>query len=282
LSYVQDTIAAQQRRPAPVRPRRSADSGSSSPAWVDSALALQRSAGNAVTTSILRSGPPSIQLAKGGFLVEFFEMLYKAEEDAVRKKAGKGKLPKKWAGGMRAFAILSESFGDVKPMVAAKLEILSPAEMKTKYDGFYGKGSYKKDGPLEGFEKDGINYLNSSEQSVDTVIHESLHSQEHDDWDAMTYNDGMSVIGEGATEILTKIAATKSGRKPSTSYPEEAKLVQRMCKASSLSALKKAYFLGEGTFKTEVTAKLTGTWAQFKKKVTKGDLAGARGMIKIK
>ena len=282
MSYVQDTIARREHRPAPVRLDRSREAGSSSPAWIDSALALQRSAGNAVTTSILRNGPPTIQLTKGGFLAEFFEMLFKAEEDAVRKKAGKGKLPKKWAGGLRAFAILSESFGDMKPMVMAQLEILSPAEMKTKYDGFYGAGSYKKDGPLEGFEKDGVNYLNASEQSVDTVIHESLHSQEHDDWDGMTYNDDMSAIGEGATEILTKIAATKSGRKPSTSYPNEARLVRRMCKASSLSALKKAYFLGDMTFKTEVTAKLTGTWAQFKKKVKDGDLADARAMIKIK
>lgn len=282
MSYLQDTIAYKERRQAAVRPVRSAGDRSSTPAWIDSTLALQRSAGNAVTTSMLRDGPPTIQLTKGGFLAEFFEMLYKAEEDAVRKKAGKGKLPKKWAGGLRAFAILSESFGDVKPMVLAKLEILSPSEMKTKYDGFYGAGSYKKDGPLEGFEKDGVNYLNASEQSVDTVIHESLHSQEHDDWDAMTYNDDMSSIGEGATEILTKIAATKSGRKPSTSYPEEAKLVRRMCEASSLTALKKAYFLGDMTFKTEVVAKLTGTWAQFKKKVKAGDLDAARGMIKVK
>ncbi len=282
MSYLQDTIATQQRRPGAGRPARSRETASSTPAWIDSTLALQRSAGNAVTTSILRDGPPTIQLTKGGFLGEFFEMLYKSEEDAVRAKAGKGKLPKKWAGGLRAFAILSESFGDLKPMVMAKLEILSPAQMKTKYDGFYGAGSYAKDGPLEGFEKDGVNYLNAAEQSVDTVIHESLHSQEHDDWDAMTYNDDMSAIGEGATEILTKIAATKSGRKPSTSYPDEAKLVRRMCKASSLTALKKAYFLGDTAFKTEVTAKLAGTWAQFKKKVKSGDLAGARGMIKIK
>ncbi len=282
MSYLTDTIAVRERRPAPVRPARSAETKSSSPAWVDSALELQRSAGNAVTTAILRDGPPTIQLNKGGFLEEFFEMLFKAEEDAVRKKAGKGKLPKKWAGGLRAFAILSVSFGDMKPMVMAKLEILSPSEMKTKYDGFYGAGSYKKDGPLEGFEKDGINYLNAAEQSVDTVIHESLHSQEHDDWDAITYNDDLSAIGEGATEILTHIAAKASGRKPSTSYPEEGKLVRRMCKASSLSALKKAYFLGDKAFKTEVTAKLTGTWAQFKKKIKAGDLSGARAMIKTK
>jgi hypothetical protein len=249
---------------------------------MDSALELQRSAGNAVTTTMLRDGPPSVQLTKGGFLAEFFEMLYKAEEDAARKKAGKGKLPKKWAGGMRAFSILQDSFGDVKPMVMAKIQILSAADMKSTYDGFYGKGSYKKDGPLEGFEKDGVNYLNASEQSVDTVIHESLHSQEHDDWDKVTYNDGLDDVGEGATEILTKIAATAAGLKPSTSYPEQAKLVQRMCKASSLGALKKAYFLGETTFKTEVEAKLTGsTWAAFKTKVKGGDFAGARAMIKV-
>lgn len=282
MSLVQDRIAVRERRQAGVRPSRNTDRASSSPGWMDSALALQRSAGNAVTASMLRDGPPSVQLTKGGFLAEFFEMLYKAEEDAARKKAGKGKLPKQWAGGLRAFSILSTTFGDVKPMVKAKIEILSAAEMQTKYDGFYGKGEYKKDGPLEGFEKDGVNYLNASNQSVDTVIHESLHSQEHDDWDKITYEDDLDDIGEGATEILTKIAALQAGLKPSTSYEDEAKLVKKMCEASSLGALKKAYFLGDRTFKTEVTANLTGTWAEFKKKITGGDLPGARAMIKSK
>jgi hypothetical protein len=249
---------------------------------MDSALDLQRSAGNAVTASVLRSGPPTIQLFKGGFLAEFFNMLYKAEEEAAAKKAGKGKLPKGWAGGMRSFAILTDAFGDVKAMTGAKIELLSPSEMKTKYDGFYGKGSYKKDGPLEGFEKDGVNYLNAAEQSVDTVIHESLHSQEHDDWDKITYNDDLEDIGEGATEIFTGIAATKAGLKPSTSYPAEAKLVRKMCQASSLENLKKAYFLGDATFKNDVEKKLTGTWAAFKKKVKADDHAGARAMIKLK
>lgn len=280
MPHLQDAIAFRERRRAPLRPARTGDQGSSAPGWVDSTLALQRAAGNAVTTAMLRDGPPSVQLAKGGFLADFFEMLYKAEEDAARTKAGKGKLPAKWAGGMRAFAILHESFGDVKPMVMAKIEILSPADMQTKYDGFYGAGQYKKDGPLEGFERGGVNYLNASLQSVDTVIHESLHSQEHKDWDSMTYKDGMSVVGEGATEILTTIAAKDSGRTPSSSYPEEAKLVKKMCTASSLAALKKAYFLGDKTFKTEVQAKLTGNWDQFKTTVAVGDLACARAMIK--
>jgi hypothetical protein len=246
------------------------------------ALDLQRNAGNAVTASLLRDGPPSIQLAKGGILVEFFEWLAKAEEEAARTKAGKGKLPKKWAGGIRASFILSDAFGDVKPMVVAKIELLSAADLEAKYDGFYGAGSYKKDGPLEGFEKDGVNYLNASDQAVDTVVHESLHSQEHDDWDAMTYDDDLDDIGEGATEILTHVAAKKAGLRPSTSYPSEARLVRKMCQASSLAALKKSYFLGDKVFKTEVEAKLTGTWAQFKTKITGGDLAGARAMIKKK
>jgi hypothetical protein len=246
------------------------------------ALDLQRNAGNAVTASLLRDGPPSIQLAKGGILVEFFDWLARAEEEAARTKAGKGKLPKKWAGGIRAFFILSDAFGDVKPMVVAKIELLSAADLEAKYDGFYGAGSYKKDGPLEGFEKDGVNYLNASDQAVDTVVHESLHSQEHDDWDAMTYDDDLDDIGEGATEILTHVAAKKAGLRPSTSYPSEARLVRKMCQASSLAALKKSYFLGDKVFKTEVEAKLTGTWAQFKTKITGGDLAGARAMIKKK
>ena len=47
--------------------------------------------------------------------------------------------------------------------------------------------------------------------------------------------------GSHAQELQnTLIAATKAGLKPSTSYPAEAKLVRRMCLASSLENLKKS------------------------------------------
>jgi hypothetical protein len=266
----QAQVRSQGPSPAPTAER--------APGWLPAAMALQQSAGNAATTALFRSGPPSGLLEKRGWFARLIESIYKAEEAGARK-ASNGKLPKNWAGSLRSAAILRESFGDITTIVNAQLRILSAADMKTTYDGFYGAGKYDADGPLEGFERNGINYLNAEEQSVDTVIHESLHTQEHDDWDAITYKDGLSDVGEGATEILTKIAARKAGLRPSTSYPAEAKLVKKMCKASSLDELKKAYFLGNATFKTEVEAKLTGTWAEFKAKIVADDLAGARAMI---
>lgn len=206
---------------------------------------------------------------------------YTDEEAQGAKKSG-GTLPAKWAGSLRSRSILDAEFGHIKPIDMPKVKLLTDAETKATYEGFYGKGSYPAGG-LEGFERDGTNYLNMASQSADTVIHEMLHTQEHTDWDGLAYA-GVSSIGEGATEMLTKRAATRFEVPTSTSYPDEHRLVEDMNTHSSQETMMNAYFLGGShvtTYRADVEAGLVAgkTWADFKARIDASDIPGARAML---
>ena len=207
---------------------------------------------------------------------------YAAEESAMKKKAGKGVLPAGMIGSLRARAILDAEFGDLATIKLPEVHLLNDAGMKKAYEGFYGAGSYPASG-LRGFQKDGI-YLNQNAVWKGTTVHESLHKQEHTDWDGFAYSPTTS-IGEGATTILTETALTNQSIAVTThSYPDQVGLVSKMNTHSSLDHLKKAYFQGGAniaTYRTDVTAGLVAgtTWANFRALVDAGSFAAAKALL---
>jgi peptidoglycan hydrolase-like protein with peptidoglycan-binding domain len=207
---------------------------------------------------------------------------YSAEESAMRTKAGKGVLPAGMIGSLRARAILDAEFGDLATIKLPEVHLLNDAGMKKAYEGFYGAGSYPAGG-LRGFQKDGI-YLNQNAVWKGTTVHESLHKQEHTDWDGFAYSPTTS-IGEGATTVLTETALTNQSIAVTThSYPDEVSLVAKMNTHSSLDHMKKAYFQGGAniaTYRTDVTAGLIPgkTWANFRALVDAGSFAAAKALL---
>lgn len=206
-----------------------------------------------------------------------------ADEEAKGAKKSGGALPAKWAGSLRSRSILDAEFGHIKSIDLPKVVLLNAADTKSTYEKFYGAGSYPAGG-LEGFARDGTNYLNMGSQSADTVIHEMLHTQEHADWDGLAYA-GVSSIGEGATELLTKRAATRYEIPTSTSYPSQHALVNHMNTHSSVETMMNAYFLGGShvtTYRTEVEAGMVApnTWVEFKARIDANDIPGARAMLR--
>jgi peptidoglycan hydrolase-like protein with peptidoglycan-binding domain len=205
---------------------------------------------------------------------------YAAEEKKMRAKA-KG-LPPKFIGSLRAKAILDDQFGDIAKIKLPKVQLLDDAGMKTAYEGIYGAGSYPAAG-LRGFMQGGTIYLNQKSVWLGTAVHESLHHQEHPDWDGFAYPNG---IGEGATTILTELAVTAHGYPVTThSYPDQVSLVNKMNTHSSLDKMKKAYFKGGAdvtTYKSDVTAGLKAgkTWANFKAMLDAKNMAGAEALLK--
>jgi len=156
--------------------------------------------------------------------------------------------------------------------------------MEKKFDGFYGAGSYATDGPLEGFNKDGVNYLNIELQSVDTEVHEMLHAQAHVDWKAFA-KEHSTHVNEGATELLTHDAVTAHGFRPSTSYADQDSLVEAMNRQSSFEQMKKAYFKAGADltkYKADVAAGLKPhkTWAIFQGHFDNGRFADAIACLK--
>lgn len=208
---------------------------------------------------------------------------YANEEAGMRKKAGRGVLPAGFIGSLRARAILDAEFGDLATIKLPEVHLLNDAGMKSAYEGFYGAGSYPASG-LRGFQKDGI-YLNQNAVWKGTTVHESLHKQEHSDWDAFAYSPSTS-IGEGATTILTETALTNQSIAVTThSYPDQVSLVTKMNTHSSLDHMKKAYFQGGAniaTYRGDVTAGLIAgkTWADFRALVDAGSFAAARALLR--
>jgi putative peptidoglycan binding protein len=205
---------------------------------------------------------------------------YAAEEKSMRAKA-KG-LPPKFIGSLRARSILDDQFGDVAKIKLPKVELLDDAGMKKAYEGIYGAGSYPAAG-LRGFMQGGTIYLNQSAVWLGTAVHESLHHQEHPDWDAFAYPSG---VGEGATTILTEHALTAHDYPITThSYPDQVKLVKKMNTHSSQDQMKMAYFKGGADvtkYRNEVTAGLIAgkTWANFKALLDAKNMAGAEALLK--
>jgi peptidoglycan hydrolase-like protein with peptidoglycan-binding domain len=205
---------------------------------------------------------------------------FAGEEAAAKKKAGRGVLPDKFVGSLRARAMLAAEFGGDVKIELPKVHLLTAAEMKSTWEGIYGVGTYT---PVNGFTVKPDIYLNQTSVWSGTTVHETLHAQEHSGWDAWAYSPTTS-LGEGATTILTELTMTKHGRAiEQHSYPNEVALVQKMNSHAGLSKMKDAYFKGKtAEYQAAVTAGLTAgtTWAQFRALVDAGTLAAAQAKLR--
>jgi peptidoglycan hydrolase-like protein with peptidoglycan-binding domain len=204
---------------------------------------------------------------------------FAAEEAAAKRKAGAGVLPAKYVGSLRAKAMIAAEFGGDVTIQLAKVHLLSEAEMKRTYEGYYGAGSYT---PINGFTVKPDIYLSRASVWAGTTVHESLHVQEHASWDAFAYSP-TSAFGEGATRILTELVMARH-EQPVTQHPYAAQvaLVQKMNTHAGLDKMRTAYFKGAtGDYQTAVTAGLKPgtTWAQFRALVDAGALAAARARL---
>jgi hypothetical protein len=205
---------------------------------------------------------------------------YAAEETAAKRKAGRGVLPAGYVGSLRAKAMLAAEFGGDVDIQLPNVHLLSAAEMKRTYEGIYGAGTYTS---INGFTVKPDIYLNKSSVWSGTTVHESLHIQEHSDWDAFAYSP-TSAFGEGATTILTELTMTNHGRAVTHHpYADRVALVQKMNTHAGLAKMKAAYFKGAtADYQAGVTAGLkTGTtWAAFRALVDAGALAAAQARLK--
>ncbi|WP_143087086.1 peptidoglycan-binding domain-containing protein [Geodermatophilus ruber] len=205
---------------------------------------------------------------------------FAAEEAAAKRKAGARVLPAKYVGSLRAKAMIAAEFGADVDIQLAKVHLLTEAEMKKAYEGYYGAGSYT---PINGFTVKPDIYLNNSSIWAGTTVHESLHVQEHGTWDAFAYQP-TSAFGEGATTILTELVMTRH-EQPVTHHPyaAEVALVRKMNTHAGLDKMRAAYFQGAtGDYRTGVTGGLKPgtTWAQFRALVDAGALAAAQARLK--
>jgi hypothetical protein len=202
------------------------------------------------------------------------------EEAAAKRKAGRGVLPAKFVGSLRAKAMLSAEFGGDVKIQLPRVHLLTEAQMRTTWDGIYGAGTYK---PINGFTVKPDIYLNQGSVWSGTTVHETLHVQEHSSWDAWAYSPTSS-FGEGATTVLTELTMTKHERAiEQHSYPTEVALITRMNGHAGLDKMKDAYFKGKtAEYQTAVAAGLKPgtTWAQFRALVDAGTLAAAQARLK--
>lgn len=136
----------------------------------------------------------------------------------------------------------------------SNISIVSEAELKKKYDEATSEGEYDQTGGLEGFTDvdTGEIYINKDAQAVDTVPHEVLHKNSDT---AVGIQMGTN-LDEGITEYLTQKTAKKAGFKPSSSYPNDLAVIQKLAALVSDGPIEKAYFDGDvDGLKTALDAK---------------------------
>ncbi len=185
----------------------------------------------------------------------------------------------------KSVEVLQKAFGKYKTITEGKVEVLSQADFQKAYDKVYGSTEYSWDkyvkpkfGNLEGFAKDGVNYINQDKVSVDTVPHEMLHSNA--DPKFKTADFGQGNINEGVTEYLTIKAVSAEGYTPSHSYRNEEGVIQELVKVTGEEKLLNAYFKGEtDALKTAMESKSKGTWADFKAAMDANDWTKAKALL---
>jgi len=133
----------------------------------------------------------------------------------------------------------------------SNVTVLNEAGIKKAWDDRYGEGSYDgsngqaegPDGPLEGFTDvdTGEIFINKDAQEVDTVPHEILHKHE----DGAVHAQMGERFNEGITEYLTQKAVSGAGFEPSSSYPDELRITQKLAGIVGDSVIEKAYFNGD-------------------------------------
>ena len=161
--------------------------------------------------------------------------------------------------GSKGSKIILEGAFEGRIFDVSAITVVNAAQMQKEWDDRYSVGSYDgsngqaegPDGPLEGFEDPDTHdiFINKDDQAVDTVPHELLHRHEN--------GAVVAVMGananEGVTEYLTQKAVSGFGFTPSSSYPQELKIAQKLANLVGDTAVETAYFDGDvGAIKESV------------------------------
>ncbi|MCI0438268.1 MAG: hypothetical protein L0177_03950 [Chloroflexi bacterium] len=138
--------------------------------------------------------------------------------------------------------VLEKAF-DGKKFDTSNVLVVTESELIKKFEEKYGKDSYKKYGPLEGFtlSDEGKIYINKDAQTVDTVPHEILHKNSKKN---VLNNMGFN-LNEGITEYLTQKAVSGAGFKPTSSYPKDLAVVKTLVAIVGEAKIESAYFDGD-------------------------------------
>lgn len=177
--------------------------------------------------------------------------------------------------------ILQGEYGDVKTIVTGTIQILAdqPA-CSAKYDevciaaGIQHGDRLWKAGDcaandaamgvqIEGFEFNGIVYVNGKTTLVTATAHEILHSNTAADFRAAVGE----TFNEGVTETLARKSLTAAGiTVPSvTAYPAQIKITDKLKALVSEAVLRTAYFGGSASLIAKYEElKGAGTWAILK------------------
>ncbi|MEO9254103.1 MAG: hypothetical protein ABI305_01065 [Tepidiformaceae bacterium] len=177
--------------------------------------------------------------------------------------------------------ILQGEYGDVKTIVTGTIQILAdqPA-CSAKYDevciaaGFdhgdrpWAAGDCAADDAAlgvqtEGFEFNGIVYVNGKTTLVTATAHEILHSNTASDFRAAVGE----TFNEGVTETLARKSLTAAGiTVPSvTAYPDQIKITDKLKALVTEEVLRTAYFGGSASLIAKYEElKGPGTWATLK------------------
>lgn len=213
----------------------------------------------------------------------------RAVATAVQRNKNKGKKPPKKPAHIekdKAVEVLEAAFGTYKKISGGKVVVAAQADFKARYDKIYGKTKYSWDkyivpkfGNLEGFAFEGVSYINSDMQSVDTVPHEMLHSNADPSWSGFAGNE----TDEGATEYLTIKAVKAAKYKPTHSYPNQEGVVRKLVEVIGEDVLFNAYFKGKTeAFKKAVDGKCKGSWAKVRGAMQAANWATATALVKKK
>jgi hypothetical protein len=184
--------------------------------------------------------------------------------------------------------VLKAAYGDIKTMVPGKVEILSEAKFKEAWDKIYGDTEYAWDkhvapttGTLNGFNYNGVSYINQDQGDLQTVVHEMLHGNVAADWDAVAG----SRWDEGTTELLAQEACKKFKIAVDDRYPGETPVVREaIAQGLPLADLTEAYLKGGAQAKIADWADKTCTsdWATIKGHMQAKEWAAAKAALQKK
>jgi len=200
-----------------------------------------------------------------------------------------GVIPSAEALRARAQEALSNTFGSIKKIVPAKVEVVDDATLRQRFDEMQirKKTTNPKTGrewemggsllvfqTLDGFaDRDrGAIYVpdrpGGNEGQLSTVIHEMLHTNAAGDWASTV---GMA-IDEGETEILTMKACTGQRIPITPQYASQRSTVDQLVPVVGAGTLERAYFGGVSILSSAVEAVVgEGSWEKLRTAIREGD-----------
>lgn len=216
-------------------------------------------------------------------------MVHRQGAPAAGGGAPVGVIPSAEALRARAQEALSNTYGFIKKIVPAKVEVVDEPTLRQRFDEMQirkkttnpktGKewemgGSLLVFQTLDGFadRDNGTIYVpdrpGGADSQLATVIHEMLHTNAAGDWASTV---GMA-IDEGETEILTMKACAGQRIPITPQYASQRGTVEQLVPVAGAGTLERAYFGGVSILASAVEAVLgEGGWEKLRTAIREGD-----------